>query len=60
MMEKFDPTMQEHIRCVKVGEIHDHYLQHNIENELIQMLALEIKKLIVIDRLRYATKLGLK
>ena len=35
MMAKFDPTMQEHIQCVKVGEIHDDYLWHNIENELI-------------------------
>ncbi|KAH9755298.1 TTF-type domain-containing protein [Citrus sinensis] len=47
MIAEFDPTMQEHIRHIKTGEIHDHYLGHNIQNELILMLALEIKKSIV-------------
>ena len=36
--------MQEHIRCIKKGEIHDHYLGHNIQNEFMQMLAIQIKK----------------
>ncbi|KAH9745621.1 TTF-type domain-containing protein [Citrus sinensis] len=47
MIVEFDPTMQEHIQHIKTGEIHDHYLGHNIQNELILMLALEIKKSIV-------------
>ncbi|KAH9782484.1 DUF4371 domain-containing protein [Citrus sinensis] len=47
MIAKFDPTMQEHIRRIKTGEIHNHYLGHNIQNELILMLAHEIKKSIV-------------
>ncbi|KAH9717411.1 hypothetical protein KPL71_021808 [Citrus sinensis] len=47
MIAEFDPTLQEHIRRIKTGEIHDHYLGHNIQNELILMLALEIKKSIV-------------
>ncbi|XP_052299044.1 uncharacterized protein LOC127902959 [Citrus sinensis] len=47
MIAEFDPTMQEHIRRIKTGEIHNHYLGHNIQNELILILAHEIKKSIV-------------
>ena len=47
MIAEFDPTMQEHIRRIKTDEIHNHYLGHNIQNELILMLAHEIKKSIV-------------
>ena len=36
--------MQEHIRQIKDDEIHNHYLEHNIQNELINLLAGEIKK----------------
>lgn len=39
--------MQEHIRCIKKGEIHNHYLGHNIQNEFIQMLAIQIKNTII-------------
>ena len=37
----------EHIHRIENGEIHNHYLGHNIQNELIQMLALEIKNAII-------------
>ena len=39
--------MQEHIRQIKDDEIHNHYLEHNIQNELINLLAGEIKTKII-------------
>jgi hypothetical protein len=44
MLAKFDPTMQEHIRRIKVGETYDHYLGHQIQNELTELMAFEVKK----------------
>ena len=47
MVAEFDPIMQELIRRIEDDEIHNCYLGHNIENELINLLVGEIKTKII-------------
>lgn len=47
MLAKFDPIISEHFRKIKDEETHVHYLGHEIQNELIEMMASEIKNRII-------------
>jgi hypothetical protein len=53
LLAKFDSIMAEHVRRIKDKKTHVHYLSHDIQNELIHLLAERIRCRIL-DRLKLA------
>lgn len=47
MLAKFDPVIMEHVSRIQNKETHVHYLGHRIQDELINMMANEIKQKII-------------
>jgi hypothetical protein len=47
MVAEFDPVIQEHVERITNDDIHIHYLGPNIQNELINLLAIAIRSEII-------------
>ncbi|KAL4101295.1 hypothetical protein QTP88_021315 [Uroleucon formosanum] len=47
MLGKFDPVIIEHLQRIKNKETHIHYLGHDIQNDLIEVMAKEVQKTII-------------
>jgi len=45
VLAEFDPVTQEHVKCIKNSDLHNHYLSKTIHNELIELLASQIKNI---------------
>lgn len=46
-MADFDPVIQKHVRQIKNKETYDHYLSRQIQYELVELLAWEIRRQII-------------
>lgn len=46
MLAKFDPTTNKYINQIKNGEKFCHYLGHQIQNKLIELMAPEARKIL--------------
>lgn len=47
LMETYDPVMENHLARIKDDSSHTHYLSHDIQNELIQIISSETLRTIV-------------
>jgi hypothetical protein len=57
MLAKFDPVIKEHVNRIQTNETHVHYLDHRIQDEIINMMTNEIKQKIIknIQSVKYFT-----
>jgi hypothetical protein len=46
LLLKYDLVMREYFCCIHENEIQDHYLSHEIQNELIELMARKVKETI--------------
>lgn len=47
MIAEFDHAMKKHFRLIEDKKTHNHYLSQKIPNDLIEMLALDVKNVII-------------
>jgi len=48
MIKKFDPIISEHVRRIKCKKTFEYYLGPEIQNELINLMANDIKKKLLV------------
>lgn len=47
MIAQFDLVLQEHLRWIKTQELHEHYLEKRIQDDLINLMASKVKYSII-------------